>query len=442
MLTLYVALSFALKAEQNQTNEISLIESTDRYQSKLLNDINLYKHEGVATCASSVCHGSPIERGNSNILQNEYIIWENEDPHAQAYKVLLNKQSQKIAKNLGIEQAHKAKICLDCHTDNVAQEKRGEKFLLSDGVGCEACHGGAEKWIASHTNGNHQQALANGLSAIDNSVNKAELCLSCHFGNSEKFATHDIMGAGHPRLKFELETYSALQPYHHVVDNDYKERKQADDGAKTWAIGQISLAKSMLKVLQQDKFIHKGLLPELALFDCHACHTPMNAGKWQPRVSSRGLGPGKIRLNDSSLVMLQFMMQAFLPEQAKASLDLIRQLHLASQSNKVQLQIVATELTRKVDLLLSEINQLAINEDSLIKIRNDILTEGAAGGFLDYLSAEQSAMTIDLLSRRIDLQQYQKISRALDNLFETIVDENKFKHKKFSQAMKTILQQL
>ena len=51
---------------------------------------------------------------------------------------------------------------------------------------------------------------------------RAGLCLSCHFGNQEKFVTHRMMGAGHPRMSFELDTFTQLQPAHFVVDEDSK----------------------------------------------------------------------------------------------------------------------------------------------------------------------------------------------------------------------------
>ena len=33
------------------------------------------KHMGVATCATSQCHGSVVPREGSNVMQNEYITW-------------------------------------------------------------------------------------------------------------------------------------------------------------------------------------------------------------------------------------------------------------------------------------------------------------------------------------------------------------------------------
>jgi len=102
------------------------------------------RHMGVSTCSSTVCHGSVKSNGNYNVQLNEYITWSHQDSHAKAYTVLLNERSRNIAAKLGIPEASKAKICLDCHADNVPENMRGREFNLSDGVGCEACHGGAK----------------------------------------------------------------------------------------------------------------------------------------------------------------------------------------------------------------------------------------------------------------------------------------------------------
>ena len=53
--------------------------------------------------------------------------------------------------NLGLPNAHEADLCLDCHADNVPTAMRGPEFDITDGVGCEACHGGSETWAALHT---------------------------------------------------------------------------------------------------------------------------------------------------------------------------------------------------------------------------------------------------------------------------------------------------
>ena len=60
-------------------------------------------------------------------------------------------RASKRGNNLGLPNAHEADLCLDCHADNVPTAMRGPEFDITDGVGCEACHGGSETWAALHT---------------------------------------------------------------------------------------------------------------------------------------------------------------------------------------------------------------------------------------------------------------------------------------------------
>src|SRR5579862_2835448 len=126
-----------------------------------------YKHLGVASCAASVCHGKLTAQTGRDVALNEYRIWLEQDRHSQAYRALDNPRSRSIAANLGLPSASAAKICLDCHADNVPANQRGPKFQLSDGVQCEACHGGSEKWIETHTQQTvtHAANVANGMNA-------------------------------------------------------------------------------------------------------------------------------------------------------------------------------------------------------------------------------------------------------------------------------------
>ena len=112
--------------------------------------IAAHKHMGVATCSNSVCHGASQPFRDSNVMQNEFAIWQEFDPHAKTYSTLSKPEAKAITAKLGLGDPAQAKICLDCHNDNQPADRRGERFQVSDGVGCEACHGGAEQWLNSH----------------------------------------------------------------------------------------------------------------------------------------------------------------------------------------------------------------------------------------------------------------------------------------------------
>jgi len=73
------------------------------------------KHEGAASCASSLCHGSSQPLEAHGVLQNEYVTWSQFDPHSSAYRVLLSARSRQMAARLRIGPAEKAPQCLACH---------------------------------------------------------------------------------------------------------------------------------------------------------------------------------------------------------------------------------------------------------------------------------------------------------------------------------------
>ncbi len=212
-------------------------------------------HMEVVTCAGSTCHGAVQALPNIGVRQNEFVTWQRHDKHARAYEVLLNERSQRIARNLGLESAHTADVCLDCHANNVPPRRRHRTFQISDGVTCEACHGGAGRWIGTHISAaaTHRLNVASGLYPSADPVTRARLCLSCHFGDEHRFVTHRIMGAGHPRMSFELDTFTSIQPAHFDSDGDYRKRKGSWSGVQTWAIGQ-SLALGYLL----DSIIERG----------------------------------------------------------------------------------------------------------------------------------------------------------------------------------------
>ncbi len=206
---------------------------------------------GTVNCASSTCHGSVRPWEGSHVLQNEYTTWLRLDPHAKARNVLLSPASVRIAKNLGLQEpAETAAVCLDCHAHNPAGP-RGERFQITEGVSCEGCHGPAGDWIGSHTEpgATHAGNIAKGLYPTDEPLARARLCLSCHLGDATRPMTHRIMGAGHPRLSFELRTFVALEPAHYRVDADYRERKGAPDALATWAVGQAVAAQGILAIV-------------------------------------------------------------------------------------------------------------------------------------------------------------------------------------------------
>lgn len=393
-------------------------------------------HLGVASCAASTCHGGAVAAEGGVVLQNENTTWQTLDKHAQAYAVLSNDVSKRIARNLGLKDAQSAKVCLDCHADNVPAERRGPQFQLTDGVGCEACHGGSQTWIQVHAiNDNatsHGRNVTAGLYPTDDPQSRARMCLSCHLGDETKLVTHRIMGAGHPRLSFELDTFTAIEPAHHVVDDDYRARKRVADGVQTWAIGQAMALTQTMDGLLDPKRGRDGLFPELVFFDCHACHKPMSAASWRER-SSLGLGPGVVRFNDSNLIMLRIVARAVSPALGEKIASRGRALHQASQAGQSQWESAARQLRSAALEASDTFAGHQFGQRDLRAILDALVKEGTRGEYVDYVAAEQNTMAIgSILSAMrqadwIGQAEYDRTQKLMDEMYATVAQDERYR---------------
>jgi cytochrome c554/c'-like protein len=398
------------------------------------------KHLGVVNCASSLCHGSITPWKGSNVLQTEYVTWSRVDKHSsRAYAVLLEERSQRIARNLGLkEPAHQAKLCLDCHADNPPAARRGERFKVADGVGCEACHGPSENWIRSHTApaATHEENLSRGLYPTSEPVAQARLCLSCHFGNKDKIVTHRMMGAGHPRMAFELDTFTQTAPAHFVIDDDWQKRKRTWDGVRVWAVGQAIVAQELIDVLLDEKRSHDGLFPELVVFDCHACHHPMSNVRWTPR---QGVGPGRIRFNDANLLMLRQVVRQVLPAEEKEYNDLVSALYKSVAGEGGDTIESARRLRAGLERLVGRLAERSFDGRDLRGILSGLVDDGLAGQYSDYAGAEQATMAIgsvlNFLAKRGELKSVRDANAALGRLHAEVRNDETFRPEKYRAAL-------
>ncbi len=399
------------------------------------------KHMGVATCSSGVCHGKSVEDKSENVMMNEYRTWLQFDDHSGAYKTLLNAESKKIASKLGLKSAQSAKICLDCHADNVPASKRGRKFQISDGVGCEACHGGSENWLSEHKDkgATHSNNIKLGLYPSEKPLSRAKLCFSCHLGTADKFATHRIMGAGHPRLNIELEFFTQNQPAHYKVDADYEKRKGSIKSINMWVNGLVFKAREQLRLVQTKQFRQHGLFPELSFYECHSCHRTMSPSRWPVEKNSRTVTPGSVRLDDASLVMLISVLESLNNSQSSVLQKSLKSLHQASLKNIKSVREAAKLIQNQLDVLSKTLISKNFSTSQKKAMRKKLLLNTTKGYFRDYSSAEQVFFAVETLS--IDLNEFKKYEKNLDKLFDA-VDEDKYYPDQFQVVAKLFLKRL
>ena len=397
------------------------------------------KHLGVATCASSVCHGSVTPSTGHDVRLDEFVTWSHEDKHAQAYLALTNEKGRAIAAKLGIADARTEKLCLDCHSDNVPPAQRGVGFTLSDGVSCEACHGGAQPWLTSHASRgtSYRDNTARGMYPTADLRERAVLCLSCHLGNEDKFATHRVMGAGHPRLSFELDTFLALQPPHYQADPDYQQRKPTYSRIQVWAYGQLAAVQQQLQLMQGPLVLQTSFMPELALLDCHACHeNPLHRLDWSRGVFTRSTQPGAIPFAEGHLKMALIVARRVDGAAAAEILSLGQALQKSAGDGRERITAMSGQLSRAVAHPAAAVQARQWTRADALGMLTDIIGLGRDGEYRDYISAEQAVMAIDLLM--IETGVADRYHSQRDALYRCLRDDDAYR----PAQLRTVLEDL
>lgn len=394
-------------------------------------------HLGVASCASGVCHGVAKPLESANVLRNEYVTWSHFDPHAGAYRTLRSEDSARMAARLGIQDAAREPLCLDCHAENVPVAARGPRFQFDDGVGCEACHGAASAWIASHDDTprvTHADNLAAGLAALERADVRAPVCAACHVGSADRHANHTLMAAGHPRLVFELDTYSELWRTaggreHYRRDDDYAKRKTESGSVATWLAGLLESADRTLAIAASDRH-SQGVFPDFALFNCYSCHRSMRLQRWR---EAPGLAPGSVRVNDSALVMLAATLDALDPPAAARLREATTALHRAANEGMPAMRAAAEALRQQIPTLRQQLGSRRFSADERNAMLDAILAAAERGEYPDYAAAEQAAMAVTLLlasgGRPLDTDP------RIEALFTDLKDDERYDAARFSRIL-------
>jgi hypothetical protein len=394
---------------------------------------------GVATCASTLCHGSARPLTARTVQQNEYVTWSTFDPHARAYRVLREAQGTRIAKRLGLKNAYEAPECLACHADTTPSTQRGEKFQLSDGIGCETCHGPSDRWLQTHDDAptiTHQTNVTNGMRPLERPETRAQLCIGCHVGDPARFATHQMMAAGHPRLAFELDTYTELWRTsggreHFRRDDDYIARKGRFDPVQTWLAGLTAITRREADLVEQRLRLANGGFPDFALFNCYSCHRSMRVAAWE-RKEEETTPPGTLRLHDGHARTLLAVLDATDESLSPALRNAATTLQSAN-GNSTMIHGANQALTQALQRIDRQTARRSWTKQEKEAALDALVAAARRGSFIDYAAAEQAAMGMVLLLAELDASG----SRAgeVDDMFRTLQDDAQFDGDRFARAL-------
>ena len=363
------------------------------------------RYEGVASCAGSTCHGRADGDGKV-VRQDELRLWQEPSSrggaHSRTFAALESLRGERIASTLGLGRAGSAAACLGCHA--TPPGARGDRFLISDGVGCEGCHGPASGWIASHyaVGASHAGNVANGMYALDNPKVRAGVCLDCHLGSDKpgQFVTHAMMAAGHPRLSFELDLFSSLQQ-HWNVDADYTARKPQSDSVRLWAVGQAEAVQRSLGLFRQADLASNGIFPEFTFYDCHSCHRGIDDNPDRSRTfetnPARPIPFGQPPYNDENIIMLSAVAQVLAPREAAQFDTAARNFHAAMGKGRPEAVAAATRLGAAASALGDAIARGPGGSDTAFQVIAAIGGRAISARFTDYAGSAQSVMAVDTL---------------------------------------------
>jgi len=410
------------------------------------------RYEGVATCAGSTCHGR-AEGNGAVVRQDEISTWQQpasqSGAHSRAFAVLAGRRGQQIADSLGLGPATQAPDCLGCHATFAPKSQRGPRFLLSDGVGCESCHGASEGWLASHyaRPATHASNIADGLIPLDQPQVRAQNCLDCHYGskNRGQFVTHAMMSAGHPRVSFELDLFSALQQ-HHNEDADYRARKGRTNSVRFWAVGQAEAVKRSTALFTDPEYGMEGAFPQFYFYDCHSCHREIQDSSAR-RLSfeqnpARPIPFGNPPFNDENIIMLSAVAKALVPGQADGFVEASRDFHKAMGAGSADhARAAARALSVRAGTLSNALSQRAYADVDAFRVIDMIAGKAIAPRFTDYSGSVQAVMAIDTLLNslvregRVTMAAAAGIRANINKAYQAVEEPNAYRPGDFRVAL-------
>ena len=310
---------------------------------------------GAVGCAGASCHGGHVadsfprsawgtDSHDGDRWRSSFTVWRSYDPHARAFATLESDRSQAIELALSgpCGSAAKDARCLACHATPALANKTDDhsKSLHKDGVGCEACHGPADRWVDAHlgwteTTDRGKAYDAHDMTKLFDTAVRAETCAGCHVGapadahtnTPTRDVNHDLIAAGHPRLVFDYATYvRALPPHWAEKDRSVRPAKfrPESDVANHWRVGRAATAVAAFALLEDRATrgkSHTAPWPELAEADCYSCHHGMAPDDWRSRPPTRS--HGAIRWNDPPLLTALAAMSGK-PPAARAPIDRLK----------------------------------------------------------------------------------------------------------------------
>jgi len=396
------------------------------------------KYVGPGSCSASACHGSVTPRNTTKVLQNEYSTWVTEDSHSRAYASLTGSLGRQMSAILKIGPAEKAPRCLVYHAMYEPAPHSTSALDIAEGVSCESCHGPASAWIGPHIQptAKHAGMVKLGLVDSKNLSIRSEKCLTCHLGAPGLNVDHELIAAGDPDLRFELDSYTATEPPHWVEKN-----ANPLFGMRAWGIGQaVQMRESMLRLARDAE---SGPWPEFSEMDRITCHHSLTGPEsWRQKKGYAGHRPGDAPYNVSRYVAFSVFAEEVDPttnRELQAETDKVATLITTMSPDRAAVRAAAKHATLS-DKLLGEVQTAAYDRARTQRLIKSIAGEGDAISRQGERAAEQATMTVDSLyiATAKAGAPNPETRAAIDTLFAQVKNPSAYSAPMFAAQMKKV----
>jgi hypothetical protein len=138
-------------------------------------------------------------------------------------------------------------------------------------------------------------------------VGRAETCVRCHIGSRTadgltRDMNHDLIAAGHPALRFDLLIYSENLPKHWDMQSD-DEKRFNESAVRIRNVGRAINLAAAASLASQRASAHVSdhnsvPWPELADYDCFACHQSLSIREYRLPPSDKNLNKSPLHVSD------------------------------------------------------------------------------------------------------------------------------------------------
>ena len=166
----------------------------------------------------------------------------------------------------------------------------------------------------------------------------------------------------------------------------------------------------------------------------------MSQKTWRAGTVS-GLGPGMVPLNDSSLLMLRFVLRQIAPRLGEQLTAQLKALHAASNTSVAATKQGVARLQQTVARGIDTIVRHEFAPAQIVAITSSLLDAGIAGEYQDYIAAEQGVMAIGALTAAwndvapFDRKTARLIGEMMNRLYDSVANDESFRPREFEAAL-------